>query len=146
MRYFRYSYKDWGSRFAFAGFTAAQTNAMLQAAYNDFSRYSGLKVIPWRKGYPVNFRIEFSDSVKYNAIGITQGNRIIWSRSRKVTPAVVKSCAQHELLHVLGYKSVPSADKWGHCPIKDCIANINGTGLKLCAHLSNWLRSRYGRA
>ncbi len=145
MRSFRYSYSGWGSRFAFAGYTAQQTNAMLQGAYNDFSRYSGLKVIPWRKGNPVNFRIEFSDSVKYNAIAITQGNRIIFSRSRKVTPAVVKSCAQHELLHVLGYVSVPSADKWGHCPIKDCIANINGTGLNLCAHLSNWLRSRYGR-
>ena len=146
MRYFRYSYKGWGSRFAFAGFTAQQTNAMIQSALNDFSKYSGLKVIPWRKGNPVDFRMEFSDSVKYGAIAITQKNRIIWSRSRKVTPAVVKSCVQHELLHVLGYKSVPSADKWGHCPDKSCIANINGTGLKLCAHLSNWLIAKYGRA
>ena len=146
MRYFRYSYSGWGSRFAFAGFTASQTNTMIQGAYNDFSKYSGLKVVPWRKGNPVGFRLEFSDSVHYNALAVTQGSRIVLNRRRPMTAAVVKTVVQHELLHVLGYKSVPSADKWGHCPVQDCIANINGTGTKLCAHLSSWLIAKYGRA
>jgi hypothetical protein len=144
MRELRYSYNGWGSSFAFKGFTAQQSNAMIQAAYNDFSKYSGLKVLPWRKGTSVGFRVQFSDSVHYNALAVTQGNRITLSRRRPMTPAVIKTVMQHELLHVLGYKSAPSADKWGHCIHKNCIANINGTGTELCAHLLGWLRSRYG--
>lgn len=145
MKTIRYSYQSYGARFAFHGFTAAQSNAMIQGAYNDFSRYSGLKVIPWKKGTPVGFRIQFSDSVHYGALAVTQGNRITLNRKRPMTKEVIRTVLQHELLHVIGYKSVPSADKWGHCPVKDCIANINGTGTKLCAHLSGWLLSRYGR-
>jgi len=143
--YLYYSYKNYGNSFAVRGFSKEKTNAMIQNAFNEMSAASGLKILPWRKGKSVNFSIEFSSKVTYNALAVTSKSRIIVSNIRPMTERVVKTVLQHELLHYLKYKASPAADKWSHSRDKDCVYNINGNAPKLCQAEINWLRSKYGQ-
>lgn len=143
--YMYYSYKNYNSSFAVRGFTNAQTNAMIQGAFAELSKVSGLKVLPWRKGLPVHFSIQFSSKVSQNALAVMDKNKMIISTTRPMTAKVVKTVVQHEFLHFLKYKVSPAADKWGHSPDKNCVFNINGNAPKLCPAEEQWLKSKYGQ-
>lgn len=131
--------------FAFKGFSNAQTVAMIRKAMAALSKVSGAKFV--ESSSKPHVRFYFMNPIKYNAIGVYMGNgKIYLSQTRPVTAPVVHACVQHEVGHYLGIKANPAADKWGHCPTKSCIMNINGTGTAFCAKCTNWLRSRYGRA
>lgn len=144
--YIYYSYKNYNSSFAVRGFSKDKTNLMIQNALNEMSKVSGLKILPWRKGNPVHFSIQFSSKVSQNALAVMDKNNIIISTVRPMTEAVVKTVIQHETLHYLKYKANPPADKWYHSQDKNCVYNINGNALGLCAAEQNWLRSKYGQA
>ena len=129
--------------FAFKGFNNAQTVAMIRKAMAALSGVSGAKFV--ESASKPNVRFYFMASVPYNAIGTYMGNgKIYLSQKRPINAASVHACVQHEVGHFLGIKANPSADKWGHCPTKSCIMNINGTGTGFCAKCAGWLRSRYG--
>jgi len=140
-----YSYKNYNNSFAVKGFSKEKTNTMIQNAFNEMSKYSNLKIFPWRKGLPVNFSIQFSSKVTYNALAVTSGSKIIVSNTRPMTEKVVKTVMQHELLHYLKYKANPPADKWGHSTDKKCVYNINGNAPSLCAAEINFLQNKYGK-
>lgn len=142
--YLYYSYKNYGSNFAARGFTKDKTNAMIQNAFNEMSKVSGLKILPWRKGLPVNFSIQFSSQVYRNALAVMDKNKMIISSVRPMTENVFKTVIQHELLHFLKYKASPPADQWYHSTDKNCVYNINGNAPKLCAAEVNWLKTKYG--
>jgi len=143
--YLYYSYKNYNNSFAVRGFSKDKTNIMIQNAFNEMSAVSGLKIMPWRKGKSVNFSIEFSSKVTYNALAVTDKSRIIVSNTRPMTEKVVKTVLQHELLHYLKYKASQPADKYYHSRDNICVYNINGNAPKLCQEEINWLRSKYGQ-
>ena len=129
--------------FAFKGMNNAQTVAVMRKAMADLSKVSGAKFVESSKS--PDLRFFFMKSVAYNAIGVYMGNgKVYFSQNRAVTPPIAGICTQHEVGHFLGLKASPPADKWGHCPTKSCIMNINGTGTGFCAKCAGWLRSRYG--
>lgn len=144
--YMYYSYKNYNNSFAVRGFSRDKTNLMIQNAFNEMSKVSGLKIMPWRKGKPVHFSIQFSSQVSRNALAVMDKNKMIISSVRPMTEAVVKTVIQHETLHFLKYKANPPADKWYHSQDKKCVYNINGNAPSLCAAEQNWLRSKYGQA
>jgi hypothetical protein len=144
--YMYYSYKNYNNSFAVRGFSRDKTNLMIQNALNEMSKVSGLKIVPWRKGKPVHFSVQFSSKVTYNALAVMDKNKMIISSVRPMTEAVVKTVIQHEILHFLKYKANPPADKWYHSQDKKCVYNINGNAPSLCAAEQNWLRSKYGQA
>jgi len=144
--YLYYSYKNYNNTFAVRGFSKDKTNLMIQNALNEMSKVSGLKIMPWRKGNPVHFSIQFSSKVSQNALAVMDKNNMIISTVRPMTEAVVKTVIQHETLHYLKYKANPPADKWYHSQDKNCVYNINGNAPGLCVAEQNWLRSKYGQA
>jgi hypothetical protein len=139
-----YSYKNYNNSFAVRGFTKEKTNAMIQNAFNEMSRVSGLKIQPWRKGLPIHFSIQFSSKVSRNALAVMDGKKMIISTVRPMTEGVVKTVVQHEFLHFLKYKANPPADQWAHSTDKSCVFNINGNAPKLCKAEEDWLRSKFG--
>lgn len=142
--YLYYSYKNYGNSFAVRGFTKEKTNAMIQNAFNEMSKVSGLKILPWRKGLPVHFSIQFSSQVSRNALAVMDKKKMIISSTRPMTEKVFKTVVQHELLHFIKYKANPPADKWYHSTDKSCVYNINGNAPKLCPAEISWLKSKYG--
>jgi hypothetical protein len=143
--YLYYSYRNYNSSFAVRGFTTAQTNVMIQGAFAELSKVSGLKVLPWKGGGSPSFSIQFSSKVEHNALAVMDKNKMIISNVRPMTAGVLKTVVQHELLHFLKYKVNPAADKWGHSPDKSCVFNINGNAPKLCPAEEQWLKSKYGQ-
>jgi hypothetical protein len=130
--------------YAFAGMNNAQTVAVIRAAMAELSRVSGAKFVESSKSPNVRF---YFTKVPYNAIGAYMGKgKIYLSQTRKITAAIAKICVQHEVGHYLGIKASPASDKWGHCPTKSCVMNINGTGPVWCERCKSQLVRRYGRA
>lgn len=131
--------------FAFKGFNNAQTVAMIRKAMAALSSVSGAKFV--ESSSKPHVRFYFMKQVPYNAIGTYMGSgKVYLSQTRPVTAPVVHACVQHEVGHYFGIKANPPADKWGHCPTKSCIMNINGNGTAFCAGCRGQLVAKYGRA
>jgi len=129
--------------FAFKGMNNSQTVAVIRKAMADLSRVSGAKFV--ESSSKPHVRFYFMKAVKYNAIGVYMGSgKIYLSQTRPITAAVAGICVQHEVGHFLGVKANPAADKWGHCPTKSCVMNINGTGPQWCSRCRGQLVAKYG--
>ena len=128
--------------YAFSGMNNAQTLAVIRAAMAELSTVSGAKFVESSKSPNIRF---YFTKVPYNAIGAYMGKgKIYLSQTRKITVPIAKICVQHEVGHYLGIKASPASDKWGHCPDKTCVMNINGTGPKWCGKCKNQMTIRYG--
>jgi hypothetical protein len=135
----------WGNYpgYAFKGMTNAQTVSIIRKAMADLSKVSGAKFV--ESNSSPHLRIYFT-KVPYNAIGAYMGNgKIYLSQTRPITAPIAGICVQHEAGHFLGVKASPAADKWGHCPDKTCVMNINGTGPKWCDKCRGKLIAKYGK-
>jgi hypothetical protein len=131
--------------FAFKGMNNAQTVGIIRKAMADLSKVSGAKFV--ESSSKPHLRFYFMKQVTYNAIGVYMGNgKVYLSQTRPITAPVAGICVQHEVGHFLGVKASPAADKWGPCPVKGCIMNINGTGPVWCEKCKSQLVRRYGRA
>lgn len=130
--------------FAFKGMNNAQTVAVIRKAMADLSRVSGAKFVESSKS--PDLRFFFMKSVAYNAIGVYMGSgKIYFNQNRAVTPPIAGICTQHEAGHFLGLKASPASDKYSHCPDKQCIFNINGTGPAWCVRCKARLVARWGK-
>jgi hypothetical protein len=128
--------------YAFSGMNNAQTVAVIRAAMAELSTVSGAKFSESSRSPHVRF---YFTKVPYNAIAAYMGKgKIYLSQTRKITTAIAKICVQHEVGHYLGIKAKPASDKWGHCPDKTCVMNINGTGPKWCSKCRAIMTSKYG--
>jgi hypothetical protein len=129
--------------FAFKGMNNAQTVGIIRKAMADLSKVSGAKFV--ESSSKPHLRFYFMKQVTYNAIGVYMGNgKVYLSQTRPITAPVAGICIQHEVGHFLGIKASPAADKWGHCPDKGCIMNINGTGPAWCSRCRGQLVAKYG--
>ena len=130
--------------FAFKGMNNAQTVAVMRKAMADLSKVSGAKFVESSKS--PDLRFYFMKTVAYNAIGVYMGNgKVYFNQNRPVTAAIAGICTQHESAHFLGLKASPASDKFGHCPDKQCVFNINGTGAVWCTRCRGRLTSRWGK-
>jgi hypothetical protein len=99
----------------------------------DLSKVSGAKFV------------ESSSKPHLRFYFMKQGDgKVYLSQTRPITAPVAGICVQHEVGHFLGVKASPAADKWGHCPDKGCIMNINGTGPQWCSRCRGQLVAKYG--
>jgi hypothetical protein len=129
--------------FAFKGMNNAQTVGIIRKAMADLSKVSGAKFV--ESSSKPNLRFYFMKQVTYNAIGVYMGDgKVYLSQTRPITAPVAGICVQHEVGHFLGIKASPAADKWGHCPDKGCVMNINGTGPAWCSRCRGQLVAKYG--
>jgi len=129
--------------FAFKGMSNAQTVGVIRKAMADLSKVSGAKFV--ESSSKPHLRFYFMKQVTYNAIGVYMGDgKVYLSQTRPITAPVAGICVQHEVGHFLGIKASPAADKWGHCPDKGCVMNINGTGPAWCSRCRGQLVAKYG--
>ena len=128
--------------YAFKGMTNVQTHGVIRRAMAALSKVSGAKFVESNKSPHLRF---YFTKVPYNAIGAYMGNgKVYMSQTRPITAPIAEICIQHEAGHFLGIKASPAADKWGHCPDKKCIMNINGTGPTWCAKCRARLVAKFG--
>ena len=129
--------------FAFNGMNNSQTVAVIRKAMADLSKLSGAKFVETSNTSKANIRVYFQN-IKNG--GQYEGNgKIKFSNSRKgLTPPIAKAWVQHEVMHYLGYRASPPADKFYHSTIKTEIFHGDGGGTAFGPHFTAWIQSRYG--
>jgi hypothetical protein len=130
--------------YKWANMTNAQTVAVIRSAFADLSKLSGAKFVETSNTSKANIRIYFNSSIENG--GQYEGNgKIKFSTKRKPPAPIAKAWVQHEVMHYLGYRYAPPADKFYHSRIKTEVFHGDGGGTVLGAHFTNWLQSRFGR-
>jgi hypothetical protein len=129
--------------YSWLGMGNAKTLAVIREAFADLSKISGAKFVETSNTSKANIRVYFQN-IKNG--GQYEGNgKIKFSNSRKgLTPPIAKSWVQHEVMHYLGYRASPPADKVYHSTIKTEIYHGDGGGTAFGPHFTEWIRSRYG--
>lgn len=130
--------------YSWNGIGNQQTLKIIRGAYSELSKLSGAKFIETSDTRKANIRIYFSSSIKNGGQYDGQG-KIKFSNTRKgVTPQIARNWVIHETMHYLGYKSIPSSDKFGHSLKEGEIFHAWGGGAEFGAHFTNWIRAKYG--
>lgn len=131
--------------YSWFGMGNAKTVQVIRAAFAELSKQSGAKFVETASTSKANIRVYFQNIADG---GLYEGNgKIKFSNSRRgVTPAIGRIWLIHEVMHYLGYRASPPADKHYHSRIAREIYHAAGSGPEFGPHFLNWLRSRYGRA
>jgi hypothetical protein len=129
--------------YSWLGMGNAKTLAVIREAFADLSKISGAKFVETSNTSKANIRVYFQN-IKNG--GQYEGNgKIKFSNSRKgLTPPIATAWVQHEVMHYLGYRASPPADKVYHSTIKTEIFHGDGGGTAFGPHFTAWIRSRYG--
>lgn len=129
--------------YSWLGMGNAKTLAVIREAFADLSKISGAKFVETSNTSKANIRVYFQN-IKNG--GQYEGNgKIKFSNSRKgLTPPIAKAWVQHEVMHYLGYRASPPADKVYHSTIKTEIYHGDGGGTVFGPHFTAWIQGRYG--
>ena len=129
--------------YSWAGMGNAKTVAVIRSAFAELSKLSGAKFIETSNTSKANVRVYFQ-AIKNG--GQYEGNgKIKFSNQRKgLTPPIAKAWVQHEVMHYLGYRASPPADKFHHSTLRTEIYHGDGGGTVFGPHFTGWIRSRYG--
>lgn len=129
--------------YTWKGQTNAQTVGHIRAAMAALGKVSGAKFVEEKKTSKAHIKIYFQNIANG---GQYEGNgKIVFNVNfQPASAAMARAWVQHEVMHFLGYRAAPAADRWHHSTLATEVYHIAGNGTSLGSHFIAWMKTQYG--